>query len=416
MKRKLIQQMCREWKTNIWLIVELVIVILILQVILGSLCLFGDMHSYSTGKPLKDVYVSNISRLEEDSEGYIPYDSLHTMQTDMEMLMTQLRANPYVEHVASGSYNSLPYSYNFYGQQYYYRDRHGAKSRTVTVNNRSMSPEMLEVLQIHGVNGETPAQLADILRRGDVIMADADEGFADDQPKVSEFLGKDTYEQGDSLKIIHVGAIAQGMRRNDYEPQRSGTLYNSILPGWESCIAVRVKPGTGHKFQESLSDKDTQAGNLYIMTPMTSINDMRDSAQLEINQQIRNFIICALFLMLVIFLGFLGTFWFRTQQRVPEIAIRKVNGATNRDIYARFFGESLILLAVAVLVTLPISLWLIFGEPGDSIEIIPYMGHKSLVMGLIITIVLMVLLIIGSVYAPARRATRIDPASALKEM
>ena len=204
------------------------------------------------------------------------------------------------------------------------------------------------------------------------------------------------------------------MKRTDYEPAYAATAYMSDRYDLSS-VAVRVKPGMGNKFVESLSDADLQAGNL-CLTRFKSIENMRDNAHLDINLQIRNFVVCGLFIMLVIFLGFLGTFWFRTQQRVSEIAIRKVNGATNGNIYSRFFAEGLLLLLLGVLFSLPVSLWFYLTDKLVETEIMPSVGVDVYLVATALTVLSLALLIVGGIYAPARRATRIDPAAALKDM
>lgn len=50
------------------------------------------------------------------------------------------------------------------------------------------------------------------------------------------------------------------------------------------------------------------------------------------------------FLLLNIFLGLLGTFWFRTQQRRSEIALHKAHGASDMSIFVRLISEGLLLL------------------------------------------------------------------------
>ncbi len=93
------------------------------------------------------------------------------------------------------------------------------------------------------------------------------------------------------------------------------------------------------------------------MGEVTEISAIRELTQSEEVATIRNFIVVMVFLLLCIFLGLLGTFWFRTQQRVSEIAIRKVNGATGADIFRRLIGEGLLLL----LIVTPVAVLLDYG-------------------------------------------------------
>ena len=61
------------------------------------------------------------------------------------------------------------------------------------------------------------------------------------------------------------------------------------------------------------------------------------------------------FLLLNNFLGLLGTFWFRTQQRRSEIALHKAHGATDRAIFSRLLSEGILLLAIVTPVALLID-------------------------------------------------------------
>lgn len=416
MKRKLLKQMLNEWKANIWLILELVIVVIILEFTFSALYTYYSIHEYTSGNKLENIYVADIGVLDEKCEGYAPYDSVHSYATDLDMLLTKMRSNPYAEIVAAAGYNALPYNYNLNASAYFFRTPDGKKSEKMFYgNNRGMSPEIIEVLGIKGVNGESPRQLADMMRKGQYLFADAeikDDHVAD----AKDFIGKETVSNSDTLLTLHVGAVVKVLRRCDYEPANFGTVYVPIEPEDARSIVVKVKPGAGNRFIESVSETEQGAGNLYL-SQFTSIDDMRDSAQLEVDQSIRNFVICALFLLLVIFLGFLGTFWFRTQQRVSEIAIRKVNGATDGNIYARFFSEGLILLAVAVIISLPITYWIIKSEAPMSLNAqYAYIGNSAIWIGGTIAVVSLALLIILGIFAPTRRAARINPAEAIKDV
>ncbi len=400
--------MLNEWRSNIWIVIELVIVLLVLQLIFGMLYSIYSLRKPVLHADLDDIYVAWIDNLEEDCDGYVPYDSAHSAATDLEMLMTRLRSNPCVEKAGYGTSNSIPYQYNFWGTAV---GLPGDEKRTAFVNVRGISPEMLEVMQIGGVRGETPGQLADIMRRGYTLLSEAEMPAAD-TPRAADFVGKDVEKKQDPPEIRHVGAIAELMRRSDFEPTFYSTYYEPIGPEDAQLIVLRLKPGMGHRFVESTNVADMHAGNMFA-TDFTSMADLRDMCQMETTQTINGITVCALFVLVMIFLGFLGTFWFRTQQRVPEIAIRKVNGATNRDIYQRFFAEGLILLGVAVVVASPVTVWIV-RNLCDLMKM-PVFENK-LVVPVIYSIVVLGLLIIAGIYAPARRAAAVKPAEALKDM
>ena len=409
MKRKLLNQMLNEWRPNIWLVLELVIVVCVLYALFSSLYSTYLIYNRSEGMELNDVYFASLNFIEEDNENHAPYDSIHSPETDYALLLANLRSNPYVEVVGGGSPNSLPYLYNYWGTQIEIPQKGDRTRLQYQVNKRQMSPDMLRVLRIHGVDGQSPDELAELIAKGDIIISDRDYHNDPSEAKVDDFLGKDVYFYKDSLQTHHVGAIAYGMRRSDFEPMWSGNLYMNINFSDIKYVGIRVKPGTGHLFAESLPESDMQVGNLYL-SDLKSIEDMRYSAQIEKYQDIRNKIIFAVFVLMVIFLGFLGSFWFRTQQRASEIAIRKVSGASDRAIYTRFFGEGMILLAVSIVLALPLIYGLSKTEmPGGwTLDV-----TQTATAG-ICTVLILAILIVAGIYAPALKATRIDIAEVLK--
>lgn len=409
MKRKLLKQMLNEWRSNIWIVIELVIVLLVLQIIFGIMYSIYDMKQPVLDTDIDDIYVADVNQLSEESEGYVAYDSTHSAATDLDMLIAKLRSNPYVEKIGYGTGNAIPYQYNFWGTTI---SLPGDGKKSFHINDRGMSPEMIEVFQIRGIKGETPSQLADMMRKGYILLSETEFSYEENAPKAAEFVGKDVEMQHEPPVTYHVGALVQPMRRSDYEPLYAGTCYEPIPVNYAKVIALRVKPGTGHKFIESLTIADQQSGNLFL-TNLSTLSDKRDICQMDVVQAVRSITACALFVLVMVFLGFLGTFWFRTQQRVPEIAIRKVNGATNRDIYLRFFAEGMILLAVAVVITMPLTIWIVTNL-AEIVEM-PF-DNNAEVAAVIISVVVLVLLIIAGIYAPARKAAAVNPAEALKDM
>ncbi len=411
MKRKLLTQMLTEWRSNLWMIVELIIVIAVLQFIFSFLCVMSDMHSENRGYDLNNIYVGNINVIPSDSPEYQPYDSLHNRFTDRDMLMGRLRSNPYVEVAGVGSNNAMPYSYNYYGQTFGLVEKD--TTYTYQGNQRQMTPDVIRAIRLQGLHGETPEQLAAIMEKGDILLSGIDKDFSDNLIDPEIMRGRDVFI-GDTSNVRHVGALAYGMRRNDFEPLFAGVAYTPLSENqWGEQLVVRVIDGAGDRFMASLGREDKMQGNVYI-SDLRSIDVIRDRAHLQYTQSIRNFVICAGFIMMVIFLGFLGTFWFRTQQRVGEIAIRKINGATDGSIFRRFVSEGIIMLLISTVITVPLLVALLNSGVLDAIGI-QSVGTGVIVRGYIITIAVLALLIALGIWAPARRAMNINPAYALKD-
>jgi putative ABC transport system permease protein len=149
---------------------------------------------------------------------------------------------------------------------------------------------------------------------------------------------------------------------------------------------------------------------------MRSLESSREECQRNIAITQRNITVCAVFLLVAVFLGFLGSFWFRTQQRVPEIALRKVNGATPRQIFSRLISEGLILLVIGVIIYTPIYYYLLITDVTVEIrsELISNSNLPNIV-SYVLSILVLAIMIVAGIYFPARRAMKVQPADALKD-
>ena len=124
-------------------------------------------------------------------------------------------------------------------------------------------------------------------------------------------------------------------------------------------------------------------------------------------------LICTV-LMLNIFLGLLGTFWFRTQQRRSEIALHKAMGATDGAVFGRLMGEGLFLLLTVTVPAVVIDIVLAHFElnswrNGTTLEW-PRMAFCAAA-----TFVLIAAMIGIGIGIPARRAMKVQPAEALHD-
>ena len=129
-------------------------------------------------------------------------------------------------------------------------------------------------------------------------------------------------------------------------------------------LCVRVRPEHDVDFISKLkadSESQYRVGNIFI-SEVRSFKDIRRNVQQGYYNGMRNNITIMVFLLVNIFLGLLGTFWFRTQQRKSEIALHKAHGATNRMVFTRLVSEGWLLLLIITPLALFIDFNLAYAE------------------------------------------------------
>ena len=279
-------------------------------------------------------------------------------------------------------------------------------------NFRYGSPDIVKALGLRSLTGTSPDKLVEMLERGEILISDNDAYVRQGRDPFA-LKGKMVIFGQDSSKTYRVGDIIANIRRNDYEEARAGTVLVPIdeKNKWAYELAIKVKPGHGDSFKEAFkNDKSLQRQRNMYFTDLKSLMDKREGNQRSLDTKVRMFAVVMGFLLLTIFLGLLGTFWFRMQQRVSEIAIRKVCGATKVQIFMRIFGEGMILLGFAVIIASAI-VWPFSHYAIDQAGIEWY----EILIFELVAIGLVALGILLSVIYPARKAMNIEPAIAIKD-
>lgn len=130
--------------------------------------------------------------------------------------------------------------------------------------------------------------------------------------------------------------------------------------------------------------------------------------------------VVVVFLLVNVFLGLIGTFWFRTRRRRNEIALRLAMGSTKKQIFCLLMGEGLLLLTLVALPAMIVCY---------NVGIAEFtMGHTELIttwpvewsflrflLGSLGAWLLIALMVVIGIWFPARQAIKIQPAEALHE-
>ncbi len=190
--------------------------------------------------------------------------------------------------------------------------------------------------------------------------------------------------------------------------------FNGHFLDFMEGISVRVNDNMDKDFMEKLmkdADNELRVGNWYVAS-VESYDSIKEDFNRNEKAGVRNVIICAIFLLVNIFLGILGTFWFRTQQRNREIALRMVSGATRGDIFRRIVGEGEVLLLIVTPLAIVIDYLLTIFEFTSWYD--GYFEPMHFCVSVLAAWILMALMIAIGIYFPARRAMSVSPAAAMK--
>ena len=411
MTKKLLTQIKNEWLSNLWLALELLVVSVVMWYVVDYLYTRAATYLEPRGFNIEHCYLIELGELTPKSPDYTPDKSRDDTHADIAELVERLRRRPEVEAV-SLSQNSYPYNgSNSSGEVRY--DTLQSPGWTI---RRMVTPDFVRVFRYQGTRGETSEQLAEMLERGEFLASD--NLYRKYDRKLTEFVGKRFQLFGDTTKTYQLGASLQNVRYHDYDQAHSSFCFlakqSFYYVGLELC--VRVREGQDNNFITKLkedSESQFRIGNLFI-SEIRSFHDIRRNFQQAWTNNIRNYVMGMGFLLLNIFLGLLGTFWFRTQQRRSEIALHKAHGATDRAIFSRLLSEGLLLLAVVTPIALVVD-WNLAHMELNSWRNDTTLEWDRLLFCAGISFVLMALMIAIGIGIPARKAMKVQPAEALHD-
>ena len=411
MTKKLLTQITNEWRNNLWLALELLVVSVVMWYVVDYIYTQVATYLEPRGFDVEHCYLIEMGKLTEKSPDFIANQTEEQGDADILELVERLRRRPEIEAV-SLSQNSYPYN----GSNSSTEVRYDTLSSPGWTIRRLVTPDFVRVFRYRGANGETSEQLAEMLERGDFLCSDNLYNKYD--RKMTSMVGQQFKLFGDTTRTYKLGAALQNVRYSDYEQARYSysMLYKINRYDVDMELCLRVRDGQDNDFIQRLkadSEKQFRIGNIFI-SEIRSFKDIRRNFQQSWSNELRNYFMGMGFLLLNIFLGLLGTFWFRTQQRRSEIALHKAHGATDQNVFFRLLCEGWLLL---VLVT-PLALLIDYNLA--NMELNSWRNGTTLEWARLllcagISFFLIALMIAIGIGIPARKAMKLEPAEALHD-
>lgn len=434
MIKSILTQIWNQRRANGWLFAELLIVFVLLWYCFDMLYGFAYAERQPKGYDLEHVYKVRLSTNPKQLVLCSSEDSLQRFWfKPMEEVFRRIKQYPGVES-ASVWLGSDAYTRRVTYQGYTIDSVH-----VIGANIRYVSPEYFKVMRIPIQEG-MGMFATDINAFESTSGSSLSFGSADWNPAATPLPAVITLDMADSL--FHAGGRALGREFFDYyagssfryhvvavcgdqksdDYARYEPFILTPLPTWFyrmqgiPSISIRVHPEADTDdfatrfFRDMTSQLQVAPFYLFEVRSYDEQKAERDAAE-GITPYIRSAQLIAVFFSFNVFIGLMGTFWFRTRHRRSEIALRMAMGSSRVKIFGQLLGEGLLLLVLSTIPALIICSNLVMAE-ATMTEQADAMEVRFVIVSLS-TFLLMGLMVVVGVWFPAMRAMRVHPAEAL---
>lgn len=421
MIRHLMIMIWNQRRSNVWLFLELALVVCLLWGLLDSFLVDEYTYRRPLGMDIERVYRINLGRVAESSPAFLP-DSLRE-QTEGEDLLRLLELVERVPEVEATcvSVCGCPFLSRNWWSSLMRAEADSTDAGSGVIRMREVSSAYFDVFRMTDKQGR-PLREAMEENAGPLVISEELEAILFDEESA---VGRSLRWSMDDLRIMPVAAVSASMRDNPYKAseacafivRRTGQEVMKSANDHQvlqmECLVRLREEMESDRLDRLFGQMQEQAtaGNLYISS-LTPLTEMRTEALKSRMDNHKKKLALISFMMLNIFFGIVGTFWLRTQLRRGEIGLRMALGASRRTQKSFLFTEGLLLLAL----TLPIALAFLVNALAldwpDTVRL-PYTGWRFLLTfgG---AYFLMGAMICLGIWFPARKVERMDPAEALR--
>ena len=423
MIRHIFKIIWNERKTNAWIVLEYILVFCVLWFCVDYLYYMGKCYWEPVGFDTKNTYVLEMQKKPDTSfnntEGNGETEEVDKLAL-AETFLNRVKNYPGVENVCFSKW-AAPFERSSYMSGYYIDED---TTHNVTFRLRWVSESFFDVFRINTTAKEISGWDAPGTNQR-LITPNREGLFGNEEYSVPlEDVKKLTSSTSDRKEHTVIGS-AEKMKDGYFNSYFCNILLPLVREEYdlrEMQICLRVSPGADKDFEERFTKEMREQLMLgpYFMSSLKSIDKNARITNWPTDDLNGIYAITA-FLILNIFLGIIGTFWYRTQARRSEVGLRLALGSTRWGVKKLIFGETLLLLFIASIVGVNICINIGHTELLELLDI-PIanrmdagIGNEQEFINYALAFGLLAVISLIAVWYPARQAAKIPPAEALRD-
>ena len=431
---KIIKQIWNQRRMNSWIFIEVIIAGFFLWTVIDPMYVLMVNHSEPKGYAEDGRYVLQLGAYGQ-AHGKRDTTITNEQQKEAFMRIIQLvKEQPEVDSYYLSLNRSLPNEGSWSGGQYYPDTASIAEKKYLHAQQfhfyADAEGDMFHTLGM--IDAYTGKEMKRQETNDKIYVS---EHFAQKMFGTTQAVGKKVYTfRKESMEI---GGVFKDIKTRDFS-----ATFPLIITGFSELniykwthlsdlVVFRLKEGVDfdqfyERFQKEVAPHMNQ-GNFYFKG-IKSFADTRVAlgTLTGIYNKFRLKSSLAIFTLLCIFLGMVGTFWIRCNARRQEIGLMRSLGATEKRVKIQFLTEAALLITGAFVFSLILVVNFVVMADGMSQQIVSGETDFALVsqwlspgvqftmVSLITYLALLVIALVGTLI-PVRRAVKVLPADALRD-
>ena len=370
--RKILNNIWSQRTNNVWLFLELIVVCFVAWTQLDPIIVRLYYRSLPSGIDGERMVVANILSTqpyemaddsmtqEERDNQYWKGEAQYVVEANI--IKRQLLAIDGVEQasIADPVLGILARTDLFGSSSFSNKLKFAWQNDTVLVNDicYSMDEHFFETYGIQPIAGcKTSKELSDIDQGWIVSQSLAEHYFGSPEAAINKELHAAFFADGDWHQPIVAVVNDVHVSEKDYNTwavySNNGTIRKG---GSQNLVVLRLKPGVNPcRFAEEQNLKPwNYASDHYAVASFTAYDDIGSSqnqfAVPSLSYDFNLQIATAVFFLINLCLGVIGTFWMQTKRRTEESGIMRAFGATKRRIMSMFLAEGWVLATVSMFI------------------------------------------------------------------